>query len=197
MFNSFSRRQFLVASVAATVLPTASFALNESQARGLVDRVVADINAVIASGKSEPAMINEFAAIFDKYADVAIIARTAMGADWRGASDDQRRRFVSAFRDYIASKYGRRFREFVGGRIEVTDAVSVPNGIEVRALAYLQGQSPLEVSFVVSDGSGQPKFINMFIEGINMITSERTEIGSMLDRRRGDIDALITDLQAL
>ena len=30
-----------------------------------------------------------------------------------------------------------------------------------------------------------------------MITSERTENGSMLDRRRGDIDGLISDLEAL
>ncbi len=119
-----------------------------------------------------------------------------MGADWRAATADQRTRFVSAFRDYVASKYGRRFREFIGGRIEVTETATVPNGVEVRARAILQGQSPFEVSFVISDGSGQAKFINMFIEGINMITSERTEIGAMLDRRRGDIDGLIADLEA-
>ena len=142
-------------------------------------------------------MISDFETIFDTYADVPIIARTALGADWRRATDSQRTRFVAAFRSYVASKYGRRFREFIGGRIEVREAATVPNGVEVRAMAILQGQAPFEVSFVISDGSGRPKFINLFIEGINMITSERTEIGSMLDRRRGDIDGLITDLEAL
>ena len=197
MINTFSRRQFLALAAAAAVVPTTSFALTEDQARTLVDRLVSDINAIIASGKSESAMIADFASIFDRYADVPIIARTAMGADWRAATADQRTRFVSAFRDYVASKYGRRFREFIGGRIEVTETATVPNGVEVRARAILQGQSPFEVSFVISDGSGQAKFINMFIEGINMITSERTEIGAMLDRRRGDIDGLIADLEAL
>ena len=35
----------------------------------------------------------------------------------------------------------------------------------------------------------------MFIEGINMLLTERTEIGAMLDRRGGNIDAMIADLR--
>jgi len=35
----------------------------------------------------------------------------------------------------------------------------------------------------------------MFIEGLNMLLSERTEIGAMLDKRKGDLDKLIADLK--
>ena len=192
-----TRRSLFAVAAAAAAFPHTAFALSTAQATTLVDALVGDINKVIGSGKSEAAMISDFETIFDTYADVPIIARTALGADWRRATDSQRTRFVTAFRSYVASKYGRRFREFIGGRIEVREAATVPNGVEVRAMAILQGQAPFEVSFVISDGSGRPKFINLFIEGINMITSERTEIGSMLDRRRGDIDGLISDLEAL
>lgn len=192
-----TRRSLFATAAAAAVFPHAALALSTAQATTLVDALVGDINKVIGSGKSEAAMISDFETIFDTYADVPIIARTALGSDWRRATDSQRTRFVAAFRSYVASKYGRRFREFIGGRIEVREAATVPNGVEVRAMTVLQGQSPFEVSFVISDGSGRPKFINLFIEGINMITSERTEIGSMLDRRRGDIDGLISDLEAL
>lgn len=192
-----TRRSLFATAAAAAAFPHAALALSTAQATTLVDALVGDINKVIGSGKSEAAMISDFETIFDTYADVPIIARTALGSDWRRATDSQRTRFVAAFRSYVASKYGRRFREFIGGRIEVREAATVPNGVEVRAMTVLQGQSPFEVSFVISDGSGRPKFINLFIEGINMITSERTEIGSMLDRRRGDIDGLISDLEAL
>lgn len=190
------RRTFILSAAAIAALPAQAFALTDAQARGLVDRIVADINAVIGSGASEAAMIRQFEQIFDNYADVPIIARSALGNPWRSASGSQQTAFVAAFRSYMAKKYGRRFREFIGGRIEVTGAKTVPNGIEVSALAILQGQAPLNVSFIISDGSGAPKFINMFIEGISMILSERTEIGAMLDRRRGDLNALIADLQA-
>lgn len=190
------RRTFIAAALATGLMPVRAFALTTGQARSLVDRIVGDINSVIGSGASEPAMIRQFEQIFADYADVPIIARSALGNPWRSASDAQRRAYVGAFQSYMAKKYGRRFREFIGGRIEITDAKTVPNGIEVHANALLQGQAPYNVSFVISDGSGAPKFINMFIEGISMILSERTEIGAMLDRRRGDINGLIADLEA-
>jgi phospholipid transport system substrate-binding protein len=38
---------------------------------------------------------------------------------------------------------------------------------------------------------------NLFIEGINVSSSEKTEIGAMLDKRRGNIDELITHLWEL
>jgi len=37
-------------------------------------------------------------------------------------------------------------------------------------------------------------FFNLIIEGINMLLSERAEIGAMLDARGGNIDTLIRDL---
>ncbi|NDA30586.1 MAG: ABC transporter substrate-binding protein, partial [Alphaproteobacteria bacterium] len=54
---------------------------------------------------------------------------------------------------------------------------------------------PFTVSFLVSNRSGKLLFFNMFIEGINMLLSERTEIGAMLDKRRGDVEKVMKDLQ--
>ena len=196
-----SRRGFVTtglgAIAAAGLLPLPAFALTEAAARGLVDQLVADINKVIASGKSESAMIKDFEKLFVKYADVPIMARYALGADGRSASKAQLRAFTKSFQGYIARKYGRRFREFIGGRIEVKSARKIKAGYEVRSTAYLQGQSPFAVTFLVSDRSGRDKFFNMFIEGVNMLLTERTEIGAMLDRRGGNIDKLTADLKKL
>ncbi|MGE4325248.1 MAG: ABC transporter substrate-binding protein, partial [Pseudodonghicola sp.] len=49
--------------------------------------------------------------------------------------------------------------------------------------------------FHVSDRTGKELFFNIYIEGVNMLLTERTEIGSMLDARQGSIDKLITDLK--
>lgn len=199
MRNDLSRRTLLVSGTAAvllTALPQgAAAALSEAQARTLVDALVADINQVIASGKSEQAMYTEFARIFARYSDVPTIARYTLGPDARSASPAQMQAFTREFQRYISVKYGKRFREFIGGQIEVQGAQEVKSFIEVKSLAKLRGQAPFEVTFLVSDRSGKPLFFNMFIEGINMLLTERTEIGAMLDRRRGDINGLIEDLK--
>lgn len=196
--DMFTRRRMLGlvgAGIVLPAMPLPAFALTEANAKVLVDKLVADINAVISSGKSESAMFKDFERIFSRYADVPTIARYALGSDARSASAAQMRDFTAAFQRYISVKYGKRFREFIGGKIEVNEARAVKSFIEVRTTAILRGQSPFNVTFLVSDKAGSDRFFNMFIEGVNMLLTERTEIGAMLDRRKGNMDALIADLK--
>lgn len=193
-----TRRSLMGTALAFTAiasLPLPAQALTEAKARALIDKVVADINKVIASGRSLNAMIADFERIFTRYGDVNIIARSTLGPDSRRASAAQMRAYTEAFRKYIARKYGKRFREFIGGRIEVKGVRTVKSWQEVISTVYLQGRAPFEVRFLVSDRSGRDLFFDMVIEGVSLRLSERTEIGAMLDARRGDIDALIQDLR--
>lgn len=194
-----SRRGFAVAlaGAAATMLPLPARALTVDEARALIDRAVADVNRIIASGQSESQMFVEFEKVFATYADVPVIARSALGPAARGASDAQMKAFAKAYQGYLSRKYGRRFREFIGGKIEVVDAKPLKSYFEVISVAHLQGEAPFDLRWHVSDKSGRNLFFNIIIEGVNMLASERTEIGAMLDKRRGDIDALIQDLQAI
>ena len=188
--------KLMAATVASFVLsPLPALAFSKDEARRLVDKLVGEINSVIGSGRSEGAMYKDFERIFARYSDTSYIAAYTLGNDGRSATAAQKRAYSTAFETYVARKYGRRFREFIGGRLEVTGVKQVKKWYEVSAVAYLNGQSPFEVTFLVSDRSGDNRFFNLYIEGINMLLTERTEIGSMLDKRRGDIDALIEDLK--
>lgn len=196
--NKLNRRLFLATGVSAATLaalPGGAFALTDARARALVDRVVSDINKVIASGKSQSAMIKDFERIFSRYADVNVIAQSTLGPDSRRASSSQLRAYSAAFRGYIARKYGKRFRDFIGGQIQVYKVRKVKSWHEVLSTVQLRGSSPFDVRFLVSDRSGKDLFFDMIIEGVSLRLSERTEIGAMLDRRNGNIDALISDLR--
>jgi len=171
--------------------------MDTAEARALIDRAVGEINGVINSGQSETAMYAAFEQIFARYADVAIIAQSALGVAARQASPAQMKAFTASFQTYISRKYGRRFREFIGGKIEVIGAQQVKSFYEVISTAYLRGEAPFEVRFQVSDRSGRDLFFNIIIEGVNMLASERTEIGALLDARRGNLDQLIADLRTL
>ncbi|UWQ15936.1 ABC transporter substrate-binding protein [Aliiroseovarius sp. M344] len=169
-------------------------AISAEKAESLIGKVVSDINGIINSGASEAAMIKKFEGVFAKYADVDFIALSALGPDARSASSSQKSAFIKAFRSYIARRYGSRFREFQGGTINVVSSKEVKSRYEVLTKTQLKGKSPFDVVFVVSSKNG--KFIDMQVEGISIVKSERKEIGAMLDRRKGDLNQLIADLQA-
>ena len=184
-------RRSLMAAAATVVFPQPSFALSAPAAQELVTRLIADVNTVISSGKSEAGMI------LDRHADVPTIARYCLGADARAASASQMAAYTPAFANYIATKYGRRFREFIGGEITVQGARPIKSWIEVETTVLLRGRSPLRMDWHVSDRSGRHLFFNFIIEGVNMLLTERAEVGAMLDRQRRDLDKLIAEMRAV
>lgn len=195
--SQLNRRNVLAMTASAIALPQIAVALTPERAQQMVNQLVAEVNAVIASGQSEAAMISQFSGIFDRYADVPTIARYCLGVDARSATAAELRQYTEAFRGYIATKYGRRFREFIGGEIFVIGARPVKTWIEVETSVRLRNRSPFRMDWHVSDRSGRDVFFNFIIEGVNMLLTEREEIGAMLDRRRGDIAGLIQDMRAI
>ncbi len=195
-----SRRAFGAGLVAGTgflafALPVR--ALTVDQAKALIDKAIGEVNTTINSGRTEQQMYGDFARIFATYADVATIARSALGTASKSATAAQMATFTQAYQGYISRKYGRRFREFIGGKIEVTDAKPYKSYYEVISTATLQGQPPFDLRWWVGDKSGKLLFFNIIIEGVNMLASERTEVGSILDKNGGDMDKLITALNAV
>ncbi len=197
--HKLSRRSVMLGAAAAaiTVLGSGSAsAVSADEAKNLVDRTLAEINRVIASGKTGSSLYREFEDIFARYADVAVIARSVLGADWRRASDAQRRSFTTAFRGYLARKYGSQFRDYRSATINVRHAVPVNRYIEVRAESVQSGRSPIELTFLVADRGGAARFFDLRLQGVSLARTERGEIGAMLDQRRGNLDQLIAYLQA-
>lgn len=194
--NSMDRRLFVAGLTSAVALSAApAQALSGSQAEQLVNAAVRDINKIIAAGGSQSRMLSQFDKVFGRYADVNIIALTTLGAARRSASKSEINAYVAAFRGYFTRKYGKRFNEFVGGQITVTGSRKSKSNIEVLSTAKLRGSAPFRVNWLVSDRSGSPKIFNIIIEGVNTLTSERAEIGAMLDRRGGSVARLTADLK--
>lgn len=199
MANDFTltRRAVLAGLSGAAVMPLPAFAVSESAATALVEKLVAEIQKTIGSGKPESQILKDFEKTFERYADVPTIARFSLGVAARSASASEMRAYTDAFSGYIARKYGTRFDEFIGGKVTVKRARADGKIMVVESLADLKGRAPFRVDFHVSDRSGKDKVFNVIIEGINMLTTERTEIGAMLDQSGGSISKLTQKLKSV
>lgn len=190
-----SRRGFLGLSLAAA-LPLPAFALNDAGAKSLIDTALGEVYRVINSGKPEAQMFRDFEQIFAKYADVPTIARSALGPAARQASAAEMAAYTRAYQAYIGRKYGRRFTDFIGSKIEVVGARKVKSFYEVKSVARLRGRAPFDTFWHVSDKSGRNLFFNIIIEGVNMLATERAEIGALYDQNGRDMARLIAALNA-
>ncbi len=184
----------MAAAAAAPMLGSPARALTQAEANELIGRVMNDVHSIINSGGSESRMIARFETLFNDYGDVPTIARSALGPPARSASAAQMTAFTAAFRAYLSRKYGRQFRRFIGATAEVTGARQVQSFWEVISTMTMRGEAPFEVRWHVSDRSGRILFFNIIIDGVNVLAAERQEIGTMLERRGGNIDRMIQDL---
>lgn len=191
-----SRRFFLAASICAVLRPDVAVSSQQDAAVKVVDKAVSDINQIINSGDTERKMLRSFEKVFNTYADVPTIAKYALGRDVRTASALQINDYTKAFSTYFATKYGKRFREFIGGTIEIVSVEKVKKYYLVNTIAHMPAYQPFDVDFLVSDQKGRPLIFNLIIEGVNMLLAERQEIGALLDRNSGKIDTLIGDLKS-
>ena len=191
-----SRRFFLAASICAVLRPEVAVSSQQDAAVKVVDKAVLGINQIINSGDTERKMLRSFEKVFNTYADVPTIAKYALGRDVRTASALQINDYTKAFSTYFATKYGKRFREFIGGTIEIVSVEKVKKYYLVNTIAHMPAYQPFDVDFLVSDQKGRPLIFNLIIEGVNMLLAERQEIGALLDRNSGKIDALIGDLKS-
>lgn len=169
-------------------------ALDSQQADALIQNAVNDVYTSINSGKSDQELYVDFENIFSRYADVEAIARSALGPAVRSATPEQVDLFIVTYRGYLARKYGRQFRDLIGADIIVEGARERKSYYEVLSKIKFSDGSVWDILWHVSDKSGTNLFFNIIITGINMLSSERIEVGARLERNGGNIDALIEEL---
>ena len=193
-----SRRDFFVGGLAVAVLPAApALALSEADARAHIEKTIEDIRALLRTPGSGVSRAPQLQAIMEQRSNMPLLARFSAGLAWREMSDAQQAEFTKAFAQHVAVTYARRFDEYSGDpKISVSQTIDAGRkGILVQSPIEVPNREPIAVEWLVSDRGGRVEVVDLIIEGISMAATQREEIGAMLDKRGGNIDTLIADLQ--
>jgi ABC-type transport system involved in resistance to organic solvents, auxiliary component len=194
----FTRRRLFATIAAATLLAAPARALDPAEAETFVRDTVDGIIDIIRDADAADARVDEMRALIERTTAVEAIARFTMGATWRQMSDAQRDDFLAAFRNYAARSYVNRVGEYSGQTVEVTGAQDVGRkGILVTSVLKSPNADDIQLEWLVSDRTGETQIVDLIAEGVSLSISQRQEFGAMLERRGGDVDRFIADLDTL
>ena len=162
----------------------------------LSKKIFNEIFSIISLKSSENSKKKSLLKLFDRYADVPIIARAVLGSPWRTLNQTERSSFINAFRKYLAKKYIAQFSEFLGAEmlIEKSRDSGGKAGIMVETRLLMPGSAPIKVGWQVSDASGTFKMIDVKIEGVSLLTTERGEIRNQYTKEGNSINKLMNSL---
>jgi len=165
--------------------------------QSLVNDVYRELTIISDLNLTELEQKKRLVLLFEKYVDVNIIARAVLGRAWLKASTAQKAEFISTFKEYASNKYGRQFSEFKGTKLKIQKSrdTGTKAGILVSSYLTIPGRDSVKVIWQVSDGSGLTKLIDIKVEGVSMLSTERQEIRSKLKKASGSIKKLIIEMQ--
>lgn len=155
-----------------------------------------ELIGLLRSGRSEAQLYADFERLLVRYADLPVVAASALGPPWRAASAAQKTTYVAAFQGYLARKYGKQFRDYQSATIAVVRARDAGrSGVLVETQVTRPGRDGFVVEWQVSERGGAPKVVNLIIEGVSMLTNERAEVGALLEAEGGSLDRLIVRMR--
>ena len=185
-----------------------SIAVNPTQARAdsrilkaeaFISSLIKDIRITVeAVSKTEDARKAGINKVVDSYFDVHGITRFSAGRYWRVASSEQRAYYTKQFRDVLVNTASRQFDQIVG-------LTFIPTRSKLRGDKLIlvggtiqdsTGNLPdVEIFWRVSAIAGKPMpVIDVEIENISMLKTQRDENEAIIRRSGGSFDALLLSL---
>lgn len=183
----------LMAGASVAGFATPSLALTESEAESFIADVIVDLRRLVEA----KANANQFLALLEAKGAVPQVGKFAMARNWREMSGGQQDAYQSAFRGYISRTYAKRFGDYQGEDIVITGSTDAGRkGVLVKSVLKSPGAQDAAVEWLVTDRLGPPKIADIIFEGISLSITLREVFGGMVDKRNGDIDKFIADLNS-
>ncbi|WP_010300348.1 MlaC/ttg2D family ABC transporter substrate-binding protein [Candidatus Odyssella thessalonicensis] len=147
----------------------------------------------LTNSNDSPDQIEQrFVALLEEGFDVRSIAQFVMGSYWRQATPAQKERFIGVFKDRLKKAYANRFREYRGVDFKIGDVSQRAGSDIVKSTIQKPGSPKTDVEWQVKNN----KIHDVVIEGISMSITLRDDYRSLLNRKNGDIEAFLKDLEA-
>ena len=111
--------------------------------------------------------------------------------------DQQKKEYLSLFKDMVIDVYSKRFEDYNGQKIEVTR--SRPEGkrdVLVSSILKQDGGPDVRLDWRVRKKGSQYKVIDVIVEGVSMSLTQRSDFASVIQRGGGEVEALLVHLRS-
>ena len=167
----------------------------------MVTRLVKQILQAIDADSGDSSQERRMMAVIERETNLNLLARMTLGRYWRQATVQQRKVFADVFRRYLLQSFTSRLRRYAGtGLGAVHDRFTImatkkagKNDVVVRSLIKPPSGASLEVDWRIRSRDGRFFIIDLVVEGISLLITQRSEFGSVVERI--GIDGLIGELE--
>ena len=169
-------------------------------AEEVVQRLVDRLRQLLAEHSGGEIDHEHLLAVLEEGTDLGLLGRLVLGRYWREAKPRQRTTYLRLFRRYMVQTFVQRLRQYVGNdpgqsgpAFEVVSSQPVGNrDILVKSRVLSSSSQPLRVDWRLRERPGGPVVIDLIIEGISLLVTQRSEFAAVLER--SGVEGLLSEL---
>ncbi len=177
---------------------TANAAVDAAKAEEFVQKVTKEgIEEIINANVSQSVKDERFEKLFNNALDLNFIGQFVLGRYWRTATAEQKKEFISAYRELNIKTWSQRFDEFKGKNFifKGTTPSNSANQVFVNSVVPMDQGEPAKVVWRVKQTGDNFKIVDIIIENVSLAITARNEYTAYIKTAPGGIDDLIKDLQ--
>ena len=131
--------------------------------------------------------------------DMNLISKFVLSKYWKLATDDQKKAYLAAFKQYFISSYANKLDQYSGEKVVIVSSNAAKKFVIVKSNIVRDGTDTLkiELDWRLLTRDSQTKIIDLSIEGISLIIAQREEFQSFLANNDNSLDALINKLNSI
>jgi phospholipid transport system substrate-binding protein len=174
----------------------AAAAISPDAAQAMIQDVGGKVLAVLR----DPALSNDekftrLVDLLDGPIDLNLVARLILGRHWRTASGAQQEEYLKLFRAFALDNLASRLHVYDGQDFEIVSAKAVNDSDAVVSTRVIGGDhAPLKVDWRIRErDDGDLVAIDVIVEGVSMIVTQRSEFSSVIERQ--GMDGLLAELR--
>lgn len=149
-----------------------------------------------AAYKNDPRqLVSLIERIIVPHFDIRIMAREALGLNWRRATPEQQTRFMAAFRQLLVNDYATEFRNYSEQTVEFLPehAGTGKDYALVATHVISPGEQPVRVDYRLYRVGSEWRIYDVEIDGISLLFTYRDTFSQELQRET--LNALITRME--
>lgn len=145
---------------------------------------------------SEETRVERFYGLLQEGFDFPLIGRFVLGIHWRRATDEQRSEYSVLFEQHLVNTYASRLGSYGGETLRIKGERSDPNRDTIVSSEIIQKRGPrIKVDWRVRGSAGAYKVVDVIVEGISLVITQRDEFSSVIRREGHGVEGLLAQLR--
>jgi phospholipid transport system substrate-binding protein len=125
--------------------------------------------------------------LIDKSTDSKWIARFVLGKNHKTTNEEQKKQFMSMYREFMINTYGPKFNSYDGRKFTVNSVKKQSNFYLVKSeFVPKNSDAVIFFDFRVKENEGNFLIVDFIAEGISLIETQRSEFNSSINEEGMD-----------